>query len=203
MTENTTDYTNITTDKRCFLLSSDIIFLLSCNCIRPCLIYGPSVRAISQIATPLLHFWKDFQLPVSNQPIWSCSSPTDLFYFKCIFCSSRREEAWVFSILAGMGNQVNNCFLLCLIYIFSSKIAFKKNLEDKHTLLLQLKNPKPNKKQQYEKTAYWLLSKITKRIKCNSVWRQSRPVGPKLLLGLKAYRTEKKHLAQVWVRMIR
>lgn len=90
-----------------------------------------------------------------------------------------------------MGNQVNNCFLLCLIYIFSSEIAFKKNLEDEHTLLLQLKNPKPNKKQQYEKNSILVTFKDNKKNQMQQCLKTITPCWAKITSGSQAYRTEK------------
>lgn len=67
-----------------------------------------------------------------------------------------------------MGNQINTCFLLCFIYIYlAAKLCLKKNLDHEHVLLLQFKNPKPNKKSSTESSKL-VTSRQIKRIKCNS-----------------------------------
>lgn len=61
------------------------------------------------------------------------------------------------------------------IYIFGSKIVFKKNLDCEHTLLLQLKNPKLNKKSNMKSSILVTFKNNIKRTKFNSVGRQSPP----------------------------
>lgn len=67
-----------------------------------------------------------------------------------------------------MGNQTIPVFFCVLfIYTWQQNCVKKKNLDHEHVLLLQFKNPKPNKKSSTESSKL-VTSRQIKRIKCNS-----------------------------------